>query len=385
MVVSELDLSKFKEQIKQMALDLGADLVGVGSQERLKDAPPSGSMSYSLPGAQSCIIWVYGNPIEAIEDYFSKKDRMGAKLLKWSAYTNAWKHAQKITEFIEKNSEYKAFPVIPNYMYRKVDGKPFNYVQQNMGYPDFSLRYGAVAAGLGHLGWSGSVITKEFGGCCYLGGVLTTAPLEPDPMAKEYHCDRCKLCVKACTAGFFHPTKEDDAYPVVIGGYKQTTGKREAIGRCGFTCMGVIGESEDGKWGTWAAQHICTKNDPDEVWLDPKHRAKMWYTVFDDENTPKKLRKHSKKILQSFQEGGMAENVAYTTLEDMNPRCGNCSYVCAADPKKKAELYKMLTTSGKVYVDDEGREYVEQINEKGEKIVFYPPSQKESKYTKDCS
>jgi len=35
----------------------------------------------------------------------------------------------------------------------------------------------------------------------------------------------------------------------------------------------------------------------------------------------KELLIESKKILQSFQEGGMAENVAYTTLEDMNPRC----------------------------------------------------------------
>jgi len=43
----------------------------------------------------------------------------------------------------------------------------------------------------------------------------------------------------------------------------------------------------------------------------------------------------------------------------------------------------MLTTSGKVYVDDEGREYVEQINEKDEKIVYYTPTQAESPYTKD--
>lgn len=383
MVVSELDLTKLKEQVKQLALDLGADMVGVGSHKRLKDAPPSGDMSYCLPGAQSCIIWVYGNPIEALEDYFSKKDRMGAKLLKWKAYTNAWKHALKIVEYIEKNSEYKAFPVIPNYKYRKVNGQRFNYVLQNMGYPDFSLRYGAVAAGLGHLGWSGNLVTKQFGGSCYLGGVLTTAPLEPDPMCEENYCKECKLCRKVCTAGFFHETKEDDQ--VVIGDYKQKTGRREAAGRCGFTCMGVIGLSQDGTWGSWAAHHICTKNDPDELWLEPKYRMKMWSTIFDDKNTPLKLRKYSKKILKSFQEGNIAENVAYTKLEDMNPRCGNCSYVCVADPKKKLELYKILTTSGKVYINDEGREYVEKFNEKGEKIIYYPPTQNESKYTKDFS
>ena len=95
------DLAKLKEEVKKIALDMGADLVGVGSQERLKDAPPSADMSYSLPRAQSCIIWAYGDPIDAIEDYFAKKDRMGAKKFKHFAYTTAWKTAEKIRKFIE--------------------------------------------------------------------------------------------------------------------------------------------------------------------------------------------------------------------------------------------------------------------------------------------
>ena len=61
----------------------------------------------------------------------------------------------------------------------------------------------------------------------------------------------------------------------------------------------------------------------------------------------------------------------------MNPRCGNCSYICVADPKKRGELLKLLKTSGKVYIDDDGKEYVEKISENGEKIVFYPPTQEE--------
>jgi len=42
------DLAKLKEQIKKIALDMGADLIGVGNQERLKDAPPSADMSFLL-------------------------------------------------------------------------------------------------------------------------------------------------------------------------------------------------------------------------------------------------------------------------------------------------------------------------------------------------
>ena len=37
----------------------------------------------------------------------------------------------------------------------------------------------------------------------------------------------------------------------------------------------------------------------------------------------------------------------------------------------------MLENSGKVYIDDAGKEYVEKINENGEKVVYYPPTQEE--------
>jgi NAD-dependent dihydropyrimidine dehydrogenase PreA subunit len=371
------DLANLKENVKKIAINSGAALVGIGNQERLKEAPPSADMSYTLPDAQSCIIWVYPNTMDALERFLSKKDRMGVKQLKHYAYSMAWKTAEKISEFIEKNSEYKATPVIPNYKYRKVEGRRFDQIQDDKGHPDFSLRYGAVAAGLGHLGWSGNVVTKEFGGSCYLGGVLTTVPLEPDPMAEKNYCNRCKVCVKACTAGFFHESEEEDEYPVVIGGIKQTYAKREITIRCGLTCMGLIGESEDGTWSTWSANHICSKKDSDEAWRDPAYRKKLWGTLLFAESTPLKLRKHSIKIISSYGAATLAENAGFHSFTDMNPRCGNCSYICVADHKKRLELLEMLKTSGKVYIDDEGKEYVEKIKNNGEKEVYYPPTQEE--------
>ena len=67
-----MDLAELKSKVKQMPLDAGAKLVGVGSQERLKDAPPSGDMTYLLPEAQSCIIWAFPFSFEALKAYFSK-------------------------------------------------------------------------------------------------------------------------------------------------------------------------------------------------------------------------------------------------------------------------------------------------------------------------
>ncbi len=114
MTTHQLDLTKLKEKVRQLAIDSGAALVGIGSQERLKEAPSSADMSYSLPESRSCIIWAYPNSIDALEGFFSKKDRMGVKYLKHFAYSTAWKAAEKIAKFIEENSEYKSHPVIPN-------------------------------------------------------------------------------------------------------------------------------------------------------------------------------------------------------------------------------------------------------------------------------
>ena len=196
----KMDLSKLKEEIKQKIFEEGAKIVGIGSKDRLKNAPPSGNMEYCLPGAQSCIIWAYPNPIEALENYFSKKERMSIKKAQQIGYSGSWRTANIISALIEDNSEYKAFPVIPNAKYRPRKDLP-EHIKGDIRYPDFSLRYGGVAAGLGHLGWSGNLVTKEFGASLYLGGVLTTAPLEPDPMAKENYCNKCKICFKVCTTG----------------------------------------------------------------------------------------------------------------------------------------------------------------------------------------
>ncbi|MHA1276864.1 MAG: hypothetical protein ACTSRC_09735 [Candidatus Helarchaeota archaeon] len=51
-----MDLTELKSRVKQIALDGGAKLAGIGSADRLKDAPPSADMTYCLSGAQSCKI-----------------------------------------------------------------------------------------------------------------------------------------------------------------------------------------------------------------------------------------------------------------------------------------------------------------------------------------
>ncbi|MFC2008726.1 hypothetical protein ACFLUT_01575 [Chloroflexota bacterium] len=71
--------------------------------------------------------------------------------------------------------------------------------------PDFSSRYGALAAGHGRLGWSGNLLTPEHGATIILGTVLTSATLEPDPLMEDNPCGRCKLCTAVCHIGMMNP------------------------------------------------------------------------------------------------------------------------------------------------------------------------------------
>ncbi len=371
-----MDISELKKNIKQLIFNKGAKLVGIGSRERLKDAPASADMEYCLPGAQSCIIWAYTNPIEALENYFSKKERMSIKKAQQIGYAGSWRTALILAEFNKKNTNYQAFPVIPNAKYRPRKDLP-NDIGGDIRYPDFSLRYGAVAAGLGHLGWSGNLVTKEYGGSLYLGGVLTTAPLVPDPMAEENNCNKCKLCTKVCTTGYFSENEEEDMQPVIIGGQTETYAKRGTFSQCGIGCAGWYGLSEDGTWSTWTPGHVCLKEIPEERWQDSDFRRDLYSKILINKTLPENMRKFNQSIARSFGNAARLENVGLRQFVDTNPRCGNCNFICVAEPKKRKELYSMLINSGKVYIDDNGLEYVKKCDENGKEIIYYPPTQEE--------
>lgn len=55
----------------------------------------------------------------------------------------------------------------------------------------------AHRAGIGWLGKHANVISREFGSWIFLGEIITTLPLQPDPAATD-HCGTCTLCIEAC-------------------------------------------------------------------------------------------------------------------------------------------------------------------------------------------
>lgn len=370
-----METSQLKESLKKIAFGSGAVLVGVGSRDRLSDAPPSADMDYCLKGAQSCIIWAYAVPYDVLKNYFGKVERMGLKKFQYYAYSTGWSTAEKIARFIEDNSEFKAFPLAPNGVYRSNGGKKVG-VNQIMGMdktiPPFSLRYGAVAAGLGHLGWSGNLVTEKYGGALFLAGVLTTAPLEPDPMDANNHCNKCKICTQVCTTGYF--SRDESEPPVTVGGIPQLYSKRNSQLRCAIGCAGFTGLSRDDKWSTWTPGHICLARYPEKKMTGRYATYRMMLPMFLSPRLPRAQRQFNKKIRDEFRLAGRIGNHGLRPEDNFNPRCGFCSLICVADPKQRRELFELLRGSGKVYLDDQGREIVRRMAADG-KIVEYMPQQ----------
>jgi epoxyqueuosine reductase len=394
-----IDLNELKAKVKEIAIDSGAKLVGVGSRERLKEAPLSGDMDYCLPGAQSCIIWAFPIPLDILKNYLSKKERWSYRENMYWSYRKEWDSAVEIAKFIERNSDYKAVPVVPNAGYRDFSTKNKLVLQIGRFFlwlglakkiivrvmaktfgqkaiPAFSLRYGGVAAGVGRLGWSGNLVTKDYGSAVYLGGVITTAPLEPDPLLEDNPCNKCKTCWMACPTGLFEKDMEEE--PVIIGGRAEIYAKRNAYARCFLGCGGWAGLGEEKTWSTWTPDHLCLKEVPEEQITNQIWREDYLYKIFISKETPKSVRKFNRTILNQFMKAGIVNNVGHPKrrLVDTHPTCGACQAVCVADPKQRKELYNLLKNGGKMFVDEYFREYIRRIDENNREQIYYPPFEK---------
>ncbi len=396
-----MELSEIKNEVKKIALDGGAKIVGIGSRERLSKAPPSADMDYLLPGAQSCIIWAEPIPMEVLKNWLSKKERWSYRANLRNSYKTSWIIAKEISKLIKNNSKYKAVPVPPNAGYRdyglkvkakltigrlllwlKIGKKLYtSQAAKTFGHtprPQFSLRYGAVAAGVGRLAWGGFLMTKEYGSVVHLGGAITTAPLEADPLVEENPCNKCRTCWQACPTGLF--SSEEPETPVIIAGREEVYAKRNSYARCFFGCGGLAGLGA-GKpsYSTWTPDHTCMKEIPEEQMLDEQWRYDYLWKIFFDKSTPAMQRKWNRTTINQFMIQGIKNNVGHPKIraEDTHPTCGVCQAVCVADPKQRKEMLNLLKTGGMMFVDDEFREYIKRVDEAGNEVIYYPPSEEE--------
>ncbi|MDR3364947.1 MAG: hypothetical protein LBS91_08405 [Clostridiales Family XIII bacterium] len=199
-------------KIKKFILeDLDMDLAGVCDAGLLEDEPEGHRPSDILPGARSAIVYAYRVPdggTQAAFRYF-EDGSLPARAI-YSAYSadlapNAAMlfRTFDLAQHIERSYGYVACPLPSGPMQAGVPLSvpvPAFAAPFKVGLP-FNIERAAFAAGLGDYGWSGRLLTEEYGPRVHFGAVITSMPLEFDaPRGGAPICggESCLICVGRC-------------------------------------------------------------------------------------------------------------------------------------------------------------------------------------------
>ncbi len=183
-------------RVKAKAMEWGADLVGIASVDRFKFAPERFNPRNLLPEARAVVVVAVHHPDACIEHCGEPTPHhMGAYAPTQEAMN--WR-LDFITFMLSRMLEEEGFPSLPLpvtniWQFRQPEDVKTSFV------PDFPHIHAGAAAGLGEIGWSGLLLTPEFGPRQRVSSLLTAAPLIPDPLYEGPPlCDRCMVCVRVC-------------------------------------------------------------------------------------------------------------------------------------------------------------------------------------------
>jgi epoxyqueuosine reductase QueG len=333
------------EQIKELVRSYGGARTGIVTRQNLVGGPPSTDLTFILPEAKSAIIFALPLNKKFIRPFLAKEDRLSHE--RDNLQVNMI--ATGLAAHLAKHLEQKGFPsqgIVSNESYR--DEKPWGRLGMN---PDLSHRYLAVRSGVGWFGFSGNVITPEYGAAVILGTCVTSAELEPtEPLPpEENYCNRCKLCLAACCSGMMDPKEEAR---VTLGGKEFTYSKRRNYLRCEFVCGGMTGLHPSKKWSTWSPGRFLIPED------DGAFREAMIKGIKAYDRRPR-------------MEGGFPHILMRSNLY---LTCGNCQLLCWPDLADRKENYRILTSTGVVIQrpdgslarvsPEEGEAYIQSLDEK---------------------
>ena len=326
------------ERLKDCASKAGADLVGIATRDRLSDAPASGDPTYLLPSARSAISFAVALDQEAARSFIAKEDWLSHGEDRKAVVKSLYTIGDRLVSLL-KEEGFAAVNVEINNTYRPEE-KAADVTEMSEFYPDFSHRYSAVAAGIGRLGWSGNLMTPQYGALVELGTVLTSAELTCDPLLEENPCDGCKSCSLVCPVEMMS-TKE--SVQLTVAGVTERISRKRPNTCCWIGCSGYEGLSRDGKWSNWSPYRLGAplpeeKDELDALCVrlqkaDPQ--MQMEGNVFTD-----------------YRSAVFDPEWFYYTV------CGFCRSVCSSSREDRLENRRALHSSGIVALRHDGMHVV---------------------------
>lgn len=172
------------KQVKEILLGLGADLCGIASIDRFKDAPEGYHPTDVLPTCKSVISFGCRFPMGTLScnspvPYTRVRNSITPKM------------DAIALEFCIEMEKYQivCVPIPTNESRWDENTKRWRSI--------ISQKHAAQAAGLGTIGRHSLLITPEFGSMVWLGAVLCEQELECDEL-KDNICNDCNACVNIC-------------------------------------------------------------------------------------------------------------------------------------------------------------------------------------------
>ncbi|ABO35447.1 conserved hypothetical protein [Methanococcus maripaludis C5] len=344
---------KLSELLIDMAKRLGSSHVGINNKETLKDSHFTTDLGYVLKGANSAITFAVPfseeNLDEYIDKYLSKKDHKTFEKCKVRATTLANGIALEIASFLDQIG-YGSKAVNSNYEYRKENLKMV---------PPISHKLLALRSGIGHIGYSSLIITKEYGSSVAFATVVTTAeliPTKPLP-AEENYCNNCKLCSACCLSNY----RLNEEINGDIGGVKYTHAKTDDPARCIHVCGGFSGHGGK-KWSTWSPARFEIPKDNNEL-----------INVMHNKAIPKHVMRSK---IAGFEGGFYHPRMPGFKMEYT---CSLCQVICHKDPEVRKERYRKLVNSG-VIIEKNGKRMAVSAEE-AKKWLDSLPEEKRKLYT----
>lgn len=185
------EAEKLAKEVKEVALNSGADLVGIVSASAIDGLPR---------------IWV-GWTIQAYDKRTT--DLMPDSRSVVVMGNHVWDDMLELA--IRKRERW----VYPGYFPLEVPSRAVIRLLERRGYkavPAYNLSYKRLAklAGLGNYGKNALVINSTYGPWIRLAVVLTSAEMKVDTSFERDLCGDCEECVEACPVGALTPYKVDD-------------------------------------------------------------------------------------------------------------------------------------------------------------------------------
>jgi epoxyqueuosine reductase QueG len=184
--------------IKEFVFRQGADVCGIASVERFHNAPAGFHPVDILSKARSVIIFGKQFPIGTFQSGSLAPYTLVRNQLIQFNDTLATNLSFKIEE-----EGYIAVP-IPS-------SEPYEYwdPEKRHGRAIISLKHAAELAGLGGIGKNTLLINGKYGNRLWLGGAITNADLEPDPISENLCLPQCTICIDSCPQSALNETTID--------------------------------------------------------------------------------------------------------------------------------------------------------------------------------